>query len=56
MWELKVSVALHFGNQSLWSSANEQTKRDSRFMVNTYNSPLQPTYISFYKLCYLLNC
>jgi len=24
MWELKVSVALHFGNQSLWSSANEK--------------------------------
>jgi len=23
-WELKVGVALHFSNQSLWSSANEK--------------------------------
>jgi len=41
--ELKVGVALHFGNQSLWSNANEKGIDSPRCIADTDNRP--PRYL-----------
>jgi len=46
-WELKVGVALHFGNQSPWSSANEKGIIDSlvAWLIPTIRLHDQLTYL-----------
>jgi len=43
-WELKVGVALHFGNQYPWSSANRKGDRLPR-LIDTDNTLPRSTYL-----------